>query len=244
MRGLGLALILTAGVLAPASAFVIPNTPKTYFVADPSSPALANDYLRGHPGDAIEIVTFNFPDQHTEQDFYALGPVARSGLGVCRFTSMQIFPHPGDGGKAVWNRTPLKSDGYVLDPSSMASVTNGACPKQDDQAYVGLDRDVSDSQFVDIVSFWQEISSSEEKFDAAFVYLQRTRPADFAQFKASTLHGTREPPALAGLSRFANGSYAVSFSDCSCSQPTSATVLVVSKSALGFKVLDFSFERY
>jgi hypothetical protein len=245
MRGLKLplALILSASVLTPAFANVIPNTAKTYFAAESSNPALASEYLRGHPGDAIEIVTFHLPDQQTDQDFYALGPVARSRLGVCRFTSVQIFPHPANDGKVVWNRTPLKADGYVLDASSMALVTNGACPKQDDQTYTGIDRDITDAEFVDIASFWKELSSSEEKFDAAFIYL-KARSADFAPFKAATFHATRGLPALGGVSRFANGSYAMSFSDCACSQPTSATVLVVSKSPLGFKVLDFSVEQY
>ena len=245
MRGLRLplALILSAGVFTPASTNVIPNVAKTYFAADSSNPTLANEYLRGNPGDAIEIVTFNLPDQQTDEDFYALGPVARSRLGVCRFTSTQIFPHPGNDGKVVWNRTPLTAEGYVLDRSSMALVTNGACPKQDDQTYTGIDRDMTDGEFVNIASFWKEISSSEAKFEAAFVYL-KARSADFAPFKAATLHGTREPPPLGGVSRFANGSYAMSFSECACSQPTSATVLVVSKSPLGFKVLDFSVEHY
>ena len=245
MRGLRLplALILSASIFTPASANVIPNTAKTYFAPDSSNPVLANEYLRGHPGDAVEIVTFTLANQQTDQDFYALGPVARSNPGVCRFTSTQIFPHPGNDGKVVWNRTPLKADGYVLDASSMALVTNGTCPKQDDQTYTGIDRDMTDAEFVDIASFWKAISSSEAKFDAAFVYL-KARSAGFAPFKAATLHGTRGPPPLGGVSRFANGSYAMSFSDCACSQPTSATVLVVSKSPLGFMVLDFSVEQY
>ncbi len=127
MRGLRLplVLILSASVFTPASANVIPNTAKTYFAPDSSNPALANEYLRGHPGDAVEIVTFTLANQQTDQDFYALGPVARSNLGVCRFTSTQIFPHPGNDGKMVWNRTPLKghAPSRTIKPTPASTAT-------------------------------------------------------------------------------------------------------------------------
>ena len=236
-----LPLALTAFVFTPVAAQESTRAKETYFATDPSVPELANDYLRMHPGDAIEIVSFNQAGKDPVQNYYAFGPTSRSPQGVCRFTATQIFPHRSDDGKISWDSMPPRPSDRVEPPFTMAILAGNSCPRQSEDVYSALDNGVSDAEFVTISNFWRDISGSQEKFDQASVLLPlivSPRAAErFSAFRSAVFRPGGEPVQLRAVFRGGVDAYNLAFAD-SLSEPPNY-FLSISKSAAGFTVLNF-----
>ena len=160
-------------------------TTTSYFALADNIPAPADDYLRGHPGDGIEVTIVEAPAGQNIPGgiFYALGPVSHKQT-VCRFSKMQIFPHPVDG-KILWDGKPASTNDYAQFPFDMGFATTMPCPRQDDRTYIALEKEISDAEFTEIVAFWKDVAKSQEKFDAVSYFLPNIIPPKLVdQFSA------------------------------------------------------------
>jgi hypothetical protein len=227
--------------LTPADAAEATRAKATFFAGDAAAPELADDYLRTHPGEGIEILTFSESGKDPTEIFHALGPMARSRAGVCRFTATQIFPHRADDGTIAWNSTPLNPREHAEPAYTMAAVAGNSCPKEDDDNYASVEGGISDPEFVAVTKFWKEISGSADKFDQASVYLSlivSQRAADqFAAFRAALFDSKgAPPPQLQAVFRGGLDAYDLAFGMAANS---SNYFLSISKSSAGFEVLNF-----
>jgi hypothetical protein len=231
---------LAASGLTPANAAEATRAKDTFFTGDVAAPELANDYLRNHPGNAIEILTFNETGKDPTEIFHALGPVARSRAGVCRFTATQVFPHRADDGTISWNTIPLNVREHAEPAYTMAAVAGNICPRQNEDGYAALESGITDAEFVAVSNFWKEISKSAEKFDQASVYVSlivSQRAAEqFAAFRAALFDSGGKPPQLQGVFRGGLDAYDLAFGMASNS---SNFFVSISKSSAGFEVLNF-----
>ena len=123
-----LAFVTMTGWSMPAGAFMATSTTKSYFAPADTIPAAADDYLRTHPGDGIEMTIVDAPAGQNTTDgiFYALSPVSHK-QAVCRFSKTQIFPHPS-GGKILWDGKPASPNDYVQFPFDMGFVITEPAP--------------------------------------------------------------------------------------------------------------------
>lgn len=233
------ALALLALSSVPAAALEATRTRETYFTPD-AAPELAGDYLRTHPGDAIQIVTLNVAGRDPADTYFAFGPVARSAQGVCRFDTKQIFPHKADDGKIAWDSTPPSPRDYVQPPVTMAAIAPAPCPRQNDTGYVFLEKGVSDVEFMAAVKFWKDVTVSAEKFDDSADYLSfilspRLKQR-FAAFRTAALSPSGAPR-LAAI--FRNGLNDLDLGFSATEGETANFFVSVSKSASGFQMINF-----
>jgi hypothetical protein len=240
-----LAFVVTAGWSMPAGAFMATSTTKSYFAPADMPPGPADDYLRGHPGDGIEMTILDAPAGQNGVDgiFYALGPVSHKQT-VCRFSKTQIFPHPS-GGKILWDGKPASPNDYSQFPFDMGLVTAMACPRQDDQTYIALEKTVLDAEFAEIVAFWKDVATSQEKFDAVSYFLPNIIPPrlgdQFAAFRTGMLSAPGQFRLL-GVYRRGRDGFDLSIG----ADPSDVAVygLSVSKSgAGGLMMVNFSAEQ-
>ena len=234
-----LASLLAAGP-TPADAAEAARTKATFFTADSATPELAKDYLGAHPRMGIEILTFTEPGKDPTEIFHALSAAARTPAGVCRFTSMQIFPHRADDGTISWNTIPLNVREHAEPPYTMAAIAGNSCPAQDDDSYAALEGGITDAQYVTVSKFWKEISASAEKFDAASVYLSlivsQKAATQFATFRAALFDAGATRPQLQAVFRGGLDAYDLAFGMAANS---SNYFLSISKSSTGFEFLNF-----
>jgi hypothetical protein len=243
MKARGFSALLAVALatwLLPANGAEPLRTRDVYFTADAAAPERAKDYLDNHPGNAIEILSFSEPGKDATQIFHALGPVARSRAGVCRFTSTQVFPHPTDDGSISWNTIPLNVREHAEPPFTMAAVAANACPRQNDDGYTALEDGITDAEFIAVSKFWNDISKSAEKFDAASVYVSliiSQRAADqFASFRAALFDPGGKPPQLQAVFRGGLDAYDLAFGMATSS---SNYFVSIGKSTKGYEVLNF-----
>ena len=231
---------LTVCAITPASPAEATRVKQTFFTADAAAPELANDYLRAHPGDALEILSFSEPGKDPTEIFHALGPVSRSRAGVCRFTATQLFPHHADAGTISWNAMPLNPREHAEPAYTMAAVAGNACPRQNEEAYASLEDGISDPEFLAVSNFWKEVSKSTEKFDQASVYLtlivSPKAAEQFAVFRSALFDSAGPPPQLQAVFRGGLDAYDLAFGMAANS---SNFFVSISKSATGFEVLNF-----
>jgi hypothetical protein len=243
-------LVATAGFLSlaatllsalPLSAQPATRTRETYFAGDAAAPELVNSYLREHPGEAIEIITFRQTGREPVQIFHAFAVPARSAQGVCRFLSTQIFPHTADDGKTTWDSTPTRQGERVEAPLAMGVLAPAPCPRQSDAAYAALGTGVTDADFQKLSDFWKEVSQSPQKFDAASPLLPlliSPRAAErFANFRTSVQTPTAEPLRLRAVFRSGGNSFDLAFSSTATDPPS--FFLSVSQSEAGFQMMNF-----
>lgn len=234
IASMGLGTVTARGAEATA-------TVQTFFASDPSIPELANDYLRTHSGDAIEILSFGDPAKDATQIFHAFGPVSRSRAGVCRFTSTQIFPHRSDDGAISWDNKSSNPREHAEPPYPLAAVAGNPCPRQDANGYASLDTGIMDAEFIGVFNFWKDISKSQSKFDEASVYLSliiSQRAADaFAKFRSALFQSGGEPPQLQAVFRGGVDAFDLAFGDGRSN--SSNFFLSISKSGSGYQVLNF-----
>ena len=233
-------LALAVSFVTAANAAEPVRTRETYFTVDMTAPDLANDYLRNHPGNAIEILSFTAPGRDTTQIFHALGPVARSRAGVCRFTSTQLFAHPADDGTISWNTIPLNVREHAEPPYTMAAVAGNPCPRQNDDSYTALEDGITDAEFITVSNFWKDISKSAEKFDAASVYvsllISQRAAEQFAAFRSALFDAGGKPPQLQAVFRGGLDAYDLAFGMAANS---SNYFVSIGKSTKGYEVLNF-----
>jgi hypothetical protein len=233
-----------AGAFAPAAAAEATRVRQVFFAGDASPLELASSYLLAHPGDGIEIISFTQPGKETTETFYGFGPVTRSPAGVCRFTSTQVFPHRPDDGTITWDRTPPNPREHAQPPYAMAAIAAAPCPRQSEEAYTTLDDGISDQDFLTISKFWKDISTSEEKFDEASVYLplilsQRVA-ARFDAFRSAVFRPGAEHPQLRAVLSGGVGTYDLAFAASPSDAPD--FFVTISKSGTGFQVLNFQVQ--
>ena len=216
------------------------STKHTYFAPETSAPDGVNDYLTAHSGHVMEVIAFMENGKDTAQIYYDFGPISRSARGVCQFTAMQMFPHRGDAGAFAWDSTPPNPRDRVEPPFTMALSAAAPCPRQNEDLYVTLDKDISDADFLAISNFWKEISQSQTKFDDVSDLLPliiSSRQAErFAAFRSATFAPAGMPMALRAVFRQGPNNYDLAFSQTADSPDY---FLSVSKSATGFQVLNF-----
>jgi hypothetical protein len=241
LLGLLAPLALTAAVCTPAAALDATRTRETYFAAGPSAPELANAYLRAHPSDAIEIISFGEPGKEPTQIFHAFGPPSRSRAGVCRFTATQVFPHRSDDRTVAWDSTPPNPREHAEPPYTMAAVAGTSCPRQNEAAYAALEPGINDAEFVAISNFWKATAKSEQKFDDASGLLPliiSSRAAEaFDGFRSAVLQPSGAPLQLQAVFRAGVDSYDLAFGDSP--SVSSSFFLSISKSASGFQFVNF-----
>jgi hypothetical protein len=212
-----------------------------YFTADDSTPALAADYLRTHPGEAMRLVTVTLPGRNPRQEFYSLGTIARSERSVCRFSTSQIFPHAMEGAPTVWDRMPPSPTDYVQPTYAMGAVSPGACPRQDDAAYLTLDPDITDAELIELTAFWKDVTASEAKFDTASgllpLILSDRIGRLFDSFRMRVLQPADRVPQLRAVLRHMGQGYDLGFSDAA--GESTSSFLTVSKARDGYTVVNF-----
>jgi len=142
-------VLASASSAQPRSGLIAPAI-KYYFAADDATPPLAAEYLRSHPGEAMRLVTINQQGREPREEFYSIGPIARSARGVCRFSVSQTFPHPIQGAPTTWDRMPPSPTDYVQPAYAMGAAAPAPCPRQDDPSYVTLDQDIADAELIEI----------------------------------------------------------------------------------------------
>jgi hypothetical protein len=126
----------------------------------------------------------------------------------------------------------------------MALVTAMPCPRQDDQTYIALEKDISDTELLQLVAFWKDIAASEEKFDAVSYFLPNISPPRFADqfsaFKAGVL-GSMERFRLLGIYRRGRDGFDISIAV----NPSEivAYSLSLSKSGAGLMMVNFTAEQ-
>ena len=125
----------TAAAVSPAAAQTTTRELHTYYSGDASSPELASDYLRSHPGEAFQIASFSQTGREPLQMFFAFGKASRSRAGVCRYTASQVFPHRAESGVITWDNKPEDPTEHVEPPSPMAAVA-AMCPAQSDAVFL------------------------------------------------------------------------------------------------------------
>jgi len=229
-----------ASALSPATAQTISREEHTYYSGDASAPEPASDYLRTHPGEAIEVASVTQTGHEPLQLFYAFGAVARSRAGVCRFTASQIFPHRADGGVISWDTKPEDPNERVEPPSPMAAIAV-MCPPQSDQTYSALDDGITDQEFIAVANFWNGIAKSESKFDEVAGLLPliiSDREAErFNMFRTAVFHQGGPPVQLRAVFRDGVDGYDLAFALATADSPN--FFLTVSKNVAGFQVVNF-----
>ena len=236
-----IAPFLAVGALAAPCSAQPTSTKQTYFAPDASAPELVNPYLTAHAGHAMEVIAFMENGKDLTTIYYDFGPLTRSARGVCQFTATQVFPHRADDGTTTWDSTPPNPRDRVEPPFTMALIAPAPCPRQNEDLYVTLDKDISDADFLAINNFWKDISQSQMKFDDASDLLPliiSSRQAErFAAFRSAVFAPAGAGPmSLRAIFRQGPDNYDLAFSQ-SADSPN--YFLSVSKSAMGFAVLNF-----
>jgi hypothetical protein len=235
------AAVLFAAVPCTLAVAQPTSTKQTYFAPEMSAPGDVNGYLTAHAGHAMEVIAFMENGKDTVRIYYDFGPITRSGRGVCQFTAVQVFPHRADDGTVTWDSTPPNPRDRFEPPFTMAMIAPNPCPRQNEDLYVTLDKDISDADFLAISNFWKEISQSQAKFDDVSDLLPliiSSRQAErFAAFRSAVFSPAGAGPmSLRAVFRQAPDNYDLAFSQ-SADSPN--YFLSVSKSATGFQVLNF-----
>ena len=239
---IGVAPVLAAAFFAAAPASAQPtSTKQTYFAPEASAPDGVNAYLGAHPGHAMEVIAFMEAGKDVAQIYYDFGPLTRSARGVCQFTAAQMFPHRADDATITWDSTPPSPRDRVEPPFTMALIAGAPCPRQDEDLYVTLDKDISDADFLAISNFWKEISQSQEKFDDVSDLLPliiSSRQAErFAAFRTAVFNSAGAMPmSVRAIFRQGPGNFDLAFSQTADSPNY---FLSISKTATGFQVLNF-----
>jgi hypothetical protein len=229
-----------AGALSPAAAQNVTRERHTYYSGDASAPELAQDYLKAHPGEAIEIASINQTGKEPLQMFYAFGTVARSRAGVCRFTASQVFSHRADGGAISWDSKPEDPSDRVEPPSPMAAEA-AMCPPQSEEAYAALDDGITDAEFIAVVNFWTGIAKSQDKFDEVAGLLPliiSNRSAErFNAFRTAVFTQGGPPVQLRAVFRGGVDAYDLAFALATADSPN--FFLSISRNVTGFQVVNF-----
>jgi hypothetical protein len=217
------------------------STKQTYFAPEMSAPDSVNAYLTAHAGHAMEVIAFMEAGKDTMQIYYDFGPIRRSARGVCQFTATQMFPHSANGSAVTWDSTPPNPRDRVEPPFTLALIAANPCPRQNEDLYITLDKDISDADFLAISNFWKEISQSQTKFDDVSDLLPliiSPRQAErFAAFRTGVFTPAGAGPmTLRAVFREGPSNYDLAFSQ-SVDSPN--YFLSISKSATSFQVLNF-----
>ncbi len=234
------AALASTGFAQPRSGLIAPAI-QFYFAPDESTPPLAAEYLRSHPGEGMRLVTIAPPNRTPRSEYYAIATSARSARGVCRFTVTQIFSHATEGAPTTWDRMPPTPTDYVQPPYAMGAAAPALCPRQDDVSYVTLDQDITDAELIEITAFWKDMSSSQAKFDTAsdllpLILSQRIANL-FDAFRMRVLTPSDRQPQLRALLRHTGQGYDLGFAEA----PGEATssFLTVAKSVSGYTVMNY-----
>jgi hypothetical protein len=140
-------------------------TCRAYFGSESDLPQPVSEMLPLAAGGGVRVCTSQTGPQLVAYD--VLSRVTKGQLGVCRYTAHRVFQQT-DGGP-TWTLTPPQDKDYLGWARMSMAVSAGECPQQDDPAYIAVSN-VSEGMFLEIVRFWQRISSDHAAFDAAFAH--------------------------------------------------------------------------
>jgi hypothetical protein len=239
-RALLLLAFAAAAAAPPATAQTNTRELHTYHSGDASLPELASDYLRSHPGEALQIASFTQTGREPFQMFFAFGTASRSRAGVCHYTATQLFPHRVDGGTVTWDNKPEDPNEHVEPPSPMAAVA-AMCPPQSDETYAVLDDGITDAEFIAVVNFWNTIAKSQDRFDEVTGLLPliiSNRAAErFDMFRTAVFRQGAPPVQLRAVFNGGVDAYDLAFALSGADAPN--FFVSISKNVSGFQVVNF-----
>lgn len=235
-----LVALATVAVLSPATAQNSSRERHIYYSGDASAPEPAGDYLRTHPGEAIEVASITQAGREPIQMFYAFGAVARSRAGVCRFTARQVFAHRGDGGAIAWDSTPDDPNERV-EPATPMALVAPMCPPQSEEAYAAMDDGITDPELIAVTTFWNGIATSQAKFDEVTgllpLIISNRAAQRFNTFRTAVFKPGGPPVQLRAVFRGGLDAYDLAFALSATDSPN--FFVSISKTVSGFQVVNF-----